>query len=105
MCVACALLAGACWLVRVHHPAWHDARCPFPGPRILRERHAPLHLALHTPTHVHCCSWGSAQGGRLGTGMFEDALFPEMLPDLDGEHMVGLACGLDHSLVLVCSGR
>ncbi|PRW58731.1 ultraviolet-B receptor UVR8 isoform B [Chlorella sorokiniana] len=47
-----------------------------------------------------CHSWGSAQAGRLGSGMYEDALFPELVPDLDGEHIVDVACGLDHTLVL-----
>jgi hypothetical protein len=36
--------------------------------------------------------------------MFEDSSFPEMLPDLDGEQLVDLACGFDHTLILVRTG-
>ncbi|KAG7667961.1 hypothetical protein Ndes2526B_g01622 [Nannochloris sp. 'desiccata'] len=46
-------------------------------------------------------TWGSAANGRLGTGTYEDAPFPELLNSLDGEMMVDLACGMDHTLVLV----
>lgn len=42
----------------------------------LRCPSVPEHLCLST-----ACSWGSAANGRLGTGMFEDALFPELLPE------------------------
>ena len=61
-------------------------------------------LPLPTLLPARPYSWGSAKNGRLGTGMFEDASFPEMLPDLDGEQLVDLACGLDHTLVLVRGG-
>lgn len=47
------------------------------------------------------CSWGAAAGGRLGTAMFEDAPFPELLPDIDGDVIEDVACGLDHTLVLI----
>lgn len=48
-----------------------------PQEGILPHRHslaAPLRPLLK-------CSWGSATNGRLGTGMYEDALFPELLPE------------------------
>ncbi|KAI3439085.1 hypothetical protein D9Q98_001495 [Chlorella vulgaris] len=48
-----------------------------------------------------CHSWGSAANGRLGTGRFEETSYPEMLPELDGEQILELACGLDHTLALV----
>lgn len=48
-----------------------------------------------------CHSWGSAEGGRLGNSMYESATFPELVPDLDGEPILGLACGLDHTLALI----
>ncbi|EFN51325.1 hypothetical protein CHLNCDRAFT_141087 [Chlorella variabilis] len=55
------------------------------------------------PVLTMCHSWGSAANGRLGTGQLEDSHFPELVPDLDGEQIVGLACGLDHTLALVRS--
>ena len=48
---------------------------------------------------VHECSWGSAANGRLGTGQLEESPHPEMIPDLE-EQVAGLACGLDHTLLL-----
>ena len=48
-----------------------------------------------------CHSWGAASNGRLGTGMYEDSTFPELVPDLDGEQILDLACGLDHTLALI----
>ena len=51
-------------------------------------------------------SWGAAQQGRLGTGQLEDAPYPELVPDLDGaEQLLGLACGLDHTLVLAAAAQ
>lgn len=38
-------------------------------------------LLKRSIVHTMCFSWGSAANGRLGTGMFEDALFPELLPE------------------------
>lgn len=51
--------------------------------------------------HTMCYSWGSAAYGRLGTGMVEDSFFPELLPDVDGDVLDDVACGLDHTLVLM----
>lgn len=50
-------------------------------------------------TMVH--TWGSAANGRLGTGTYEDSAFPELVPPLDGELVVGVAAGMDHTLALV----
>jgi alpha-tubulin suppressor-like RCC1 family protein len=46
-------------------------------------------------------TWGSAANGRLGTGTYENAPFPELLTSLDGEMMLDVACGMDHTLLLV----
>ena len=51
------------------------------------------------PRHL-CRSWGSARNGRLGSGMYEDALFPELVPDLDGEHIVDVSDCSTYSLLL-----
>jgi alpha-tubulin suppressor-like RCC1 family protein len=50
-------------------------------------------------TMVH--AWGSAANGRLGTGTYEDSAFPELVPALEGELVVGVAAGMDHTLALV----
>lgn len=41
---------------------------------------------------------------RLGTGYLESSPFPELLPDLDGDQILQLACGMDHTLALVKLG-
>ena len=48
-----------------------------------------------------CHTWGSAANGRLGTGTYEDAPFPELMSELDGEMILDIACGMDHTLSLV----
>ncbi len=45
-------------------------------------------------------SWGSGNSGRLGVGSQQDADAPELVPYLDGEDILGAACGHDHTLVL-----
>ncbi|GAB4815690.1 hypothetical protein N2152v2_002736 [Parachlorella kessleri] len=57
--------------------------------------------ALPGRTAVGTSNWGSATNGRLGTGMFEDAYYPELLPDVDGDVLEAVAAGLDHTLLLV----
>ena len=56
---------------------------------------------ISPPLLLAVCSWGSATNGRLGTGMFEDAYYPELLPDVDGDVLEAVAAGLDHTLLLV----
>ncbi|KAL4434482.1 hypothetical protein ABPG75_000923 [Micractinium tetrahymenae] len=46
-------------------------------------------------------SWGSSANGRLGNNLYESSAIPELVPDLDGEEVLQLACGLDHTLVLI----
>jgi Regulator of chromosome condensation (RCC1) repeat len=45
-------------------------------------------------------SWGSGNSGRLGVGSQQDAHAPELVPYLDGEELLGAACGHDHTLIL-----
>jgi len=52
------------------------------------------------PCLTMCHTWGSAANGRLGTGTYESSPFPELVPVLDGEAVVDVACGHDHTLVL-----
>ena len=61
----------------------------------------PTAFGLSWPCLTMCHTWGSAANGRLGTGTYEDAPFPELLPSLDGELLLDVACGMDHTLVLV----
>jgi alpha-tubulin suppressor-like RCC1 family protein len=61
----------------------------------------PTAFGRNWPCLTMAYTWGSAANGRLGTGTYEDAPFPELLNSLDGEMMVDLACGMDHTLVLV----
>lgn len=50
-------------------------------------------------TQFYC--WGSGVNGRLGLGTQQEATTPEMLADLDGNEVLDLACGNDHTLVLI----
>lgn len=45
-------------------------------------------------------TFGSGANGRLGIGMQQDADAPELVPELDGENMLQIAAGHDHTLVL-----
>ena len=45
-------------------------------------------------------SWGNGQNGRLGLGSSESVGEPEVVADLEGFHILDMACGHDHSLVL-----
>ena len=45
-------------------------------------------------------SWGNGQNGRLGLGSSESVGEPEVVAELEGCHILGMACGHDHSLVL-----
>ena len=48
---------------------------------------------------VHAC--GSGWDGRLGLGSQQGSACLEVIPDLEGISVLGLACGMDHSIVLV----
>ncbi|KAI7750062.1 hypothetical protein M8C21_007485 [Ambrosia artemisiifolia] len=43
------------------------------------------------------CSWGRGEDGQLGHGDAEDRLSPTQLSALDGEDIVSLTCGADHT--------
>lgn len=45
-------------------------------------------------------SWGNGQNGRLGLGSSESVGEPEVVAELEGYQVLGMACGHDHSLVL-----
>ena len=46
-------------------------------------------------------SWGKGQNGRLGLGSSQSVDEPEAVPELDGHQILDMACGHDHSLILV----
>jgi alpha-tubulin suppressor-like RCC1 family protein len=45
-------------------------------------------------------AWGSGREGRLGSGSQQGSDRPEFVPGLEGCSVLGMACGMDHSLVL-----
>ncbi|KAG6557741.1 hypothetical protein Mapa_000507 [Marchantia paleacea] len=49
------------------------------------------------------CVWGSGKNGRLGLGSSADEPYPVPIESLDGVSVLQLACGFDHSLLLVRS--
>ena len=61
----------------------------------------PIAYGRSWPCLTMCHTWGSAANGRLGTGTYEDAPFPELMSELDGEMILDIACGMDHTLSLV----
>lgn len=44
------------------------------------------------------CSWGRGEDGQLGHGDAEDRLAPTQLSALDGQEIVSLTCGADHTV-------
>ena len=46
-------------------------------------------------------SWGRGQNGRLGLGSSQNFHEPEVVPELDDHQILDMACGHDHSLILV----
>jgi len=45
-------------------------------------------------------SWGNGQNGRLGLGSSQSVGEPEVVAEMEGYHILDMACGHDHSLVL-----
>lgn len=59
----------------------------------------PHDETLNSLTQVY--AWGSGHNGRLGLGLQQDMTVPEMVSDLDGAEILDVACGYDHTLVLI----
>ncbi|KAL3146508.1 hypothetical protein ABBQ32_000759 [Trebouxia sp. C0010 RCD-2024] len=59
----------------------------------------PHDETLNSLTQLY--SWGSGHSGRLGLGYQQDMDVPEMVSELDGTEILGIACGHDHTLVLI----
>ncbi|KAK9803170.1 hypothetical protein WJX72_007973 [[Myrmecia] bisecta] len=58
-------------------------------------------MAEHGTTLTQLYSWGSGLNGRLGLGTQKDSPVPELLAELDGAEIYDVACGHDHTLVLI----
>ncbi|KZV38592.1 hypothetical protein F511_09343 [Dorcoceras hygrometricum] len=43
------------------------------------------------------CSWGRGEDGQLGLGDAEDRFYPTQVSALDGQEIVSVACGADHT--------
>ena len=43
------------------------------------------------------CSWGRGEDGQLGHGDAEDRYIPTKLSALDGQEIVSVTCGADHT--------
>lgn len=50
-----------------------------------------------------CISWGHAQNGELGYGPNgqKSSAIPKKVDILEGMHVIGVACGMGHSMVIV----
>ena len=59
----------------------------------------PQDETLNSLTQLY--SWGSGHNGRLGLGYQQDMDVPEMVSELDGTEILDVACGHDHTLVLI----
>ena len=59
----------------------------------------PLDETLDSLTQFY--AWGSGHNGRLGLGYQQDMTAPEMISELDGAEILDVACGHDHTLVLI----
>lgn len=44
------------------------------------------------------CSWGRGEDGQLGHGETDDRLLPTQLSALDGQDIVSVICGADHTI-------
>lgn len=58
-----------------------------------------VHSLLAPP--VGLLTFGNGQNGRLGLGSSQSASAPEAVPGFEDAHAVSIACGHDHSLVLL----
>lgn len=55
-------------------------------------------------THTQLFAWGSGAQGRLGSGTQMGCIQPELCDALEGQPMLQVACGYDHTLVLTSAG-
>ncbi|KAK7247605.1 hypothetical protein RIF29_42491 [Crotalaria pallida] len=75
-----------------------------PTPRVLLVSAGASHsVALLTGKVV--CSWGRGEDGQLGLGDTDDRLLPTKLSALDGQDIVSVTCGADHTIARSESGR
>ncbi|RDX74543.1 Ultraviolet-B receptor UVR8, partial [Mucuna pruriens] len=51
------------------------------------------------------CSWGRGEDGQLGHGDADDRLLPTKLSALDGQDIICVSCGADHTMARSESGR
>lgn len=51
------------------------------------------------------CSWGRGEDGQLGHGDTDDRFLPTKLSALDGQDIVSITCGADHTMAHSESGR
>ncbi|RZB94496.1 Ultraviolet-B receptor UVR8 [Glycine soja] len=51
------------------------------------------------------CSWGRVEDGQLGHGDTDDRLLPTKLSALDGQDIICVTCGADHTMARSESGR
>ncbi len=54
-------------------------------------------------THTQLFAWGSGANGRLGSGTQMSCIQPELCNALDGQPMLQVACGYDHTLILAAA--
>ena len=54
-------------------------------------------------TFTQLFGWGSGAQGRLGCGTQMGCIAPELCEALEGQPMLQVACGYDHTLVLAAA--
>ncbi|KAG5014354.1 hypothetical protein JHK82_020037 [Glycine max] len=69
-----------------------------------------VHMSLSSSDTVHMsgnvvCSWGRVEDGQLGHGDTDDRLLPTKLSALDGQDIICVTCGADHTMARSESGR
>lgn len=54
-------------------------------------------LQLYFAARNVVCSWGRGEDGQLGHGDAEDRFSPTQVSALDGQEIVSVSCGADHT--------